>query len=81
VYCPPPNDPANPFSIIVTLFRNGTRVAADQSVCGPPDLGCSAAVEVNDTSAGKQKWQVKVLVQGSFGGVNGITKNGNVLLH
>lgn len=81
VYCPPPNDPANPFAITVTLFRDGDRVAADANVCSPPALGCYAAVDINDTSDGKQKWQVKVLVQGSYGGVQGVTKSGNILLH
>ena len=56
-------------------------MAADANVCDPPELGCYAAVEFNDTSSGRQKWQAKVLVQGSYGGAEGVTKDGNVLLH
>lgn len=77
VYCSGPVDPINPFAITVTLYRNGTRVAADAAVCGPGVPGCFAAVDVTDSWAGQQRWQAKVLVQGSYSG----TKNSDIFLH
>lgn len=60
VHCTGAPSPVYGFFITVTLFRDGIRVAADSAVCPSGTSGCSAAVQVTDSWAGSQRWQVFV---------------------
>lgn len=64
------------WAVTVTLYRNGSPVAARVTTCRMADA-CSGSVTVTDTSAGSQAWQAFVRIQGP---VNG-TRWGNVLYH
>lgn len=63
--------------ITVTLFRNGVRTKAAMKQCASGVSSCYTGVEIADTWAGSQRWQVHVLVQDWYTA----TKWGNNLYH
>lgn len=70
------NFDAYEIAVTVTLYRNGSPVAAHLEVCSPA-RGCSSSVQITDSWAGSQRWQTLARFQGP---VN-TTRSSNILNH